>query len=66
MGSTEAAHKLHQLRDAVWQATHAVHAQGLYPSSCRVAQLLGTPSHFRHPLANAAWHDALRDLGWET
>jgi hypothetical protein len=49
----------------VREATFCVHAQGFYPSSVRVASLLTHPSHFRHPMANAAWHAALRDLGWE-
>jgi hypothetical protein len=46
-------------------ATFHLHAQGVYPSSIKVAGLLTYPSHFRHPAANAAWHSALHDLGWE-
>lgn len=49
----------------VREATFQVHAQGLYPSSVRVAGRLAHAGHFRHPMANAAWHTALRELGWE-
>jgi transcriptional regulator with XRE-family HTH domain len=63
--TTVGEQKMRQLSAEVRQATHTVHTQGLYPSSSRVAQLLSKPSHFRHPLANAAWHEALHELGWE-
>jgi transcriptional regulator with XRE-family HTH domain len=61
-----AAQRIQRLRGEVRRATVQLHGQGAYPSSVRVAQLLTRPSHFRHPIANAAWHAALRDLGWET
>lgn len=63
---TVGAQRMQRLCREVREATFRVHAQGVYPSSVRVAGLLTHPSHFRHPTANAAWHAALRDLGWET
>lgn len=57
--------RMQRLCHEVREATFRIHAQGDYPSSVRVASLLTHPSHFRHPTANAAWHTALRDLGWE-
>lgn len=57
--------RMQRLCCEVREATFRIHAQGHYPSSVRVASLLTHPSHFRHPTANAAWHAALCDLGWE-
>ena len=57
--------RMQRLCCEVREATLRLHAQGVYPSSVRVAGLLTHPSHFRHPTANAAWHAALHDLGWE-
>jgi len=58
--------RMQRLCREVREATFHIHAQGVYPSSVRVPELLTHPSHFRHPTANAAWHAALRDLGWES
>lgn len=62
---TLSAQRMERLCAEVREATFRLHAQGTYPSSVRVASLLAHPGHFRHPTANAAWHTALRDLGWE-
>ena len=59
-------HRLERLRSEVREATFRLHAQGVYPSSVQVAALLTHPSDFRNPVANAAWHTALRDLGWKS
>ena len=61
-----ARQRTERLAAEVRQVTFQIQAQGVYPSSVRVASRLTSPSHFRHPVANAAWHAALRDLGWET
>jgi hypothetical protein len=58
--------RLERLRNEVREVTCRLHAQGVYPSSVRVAILLTHPSNFRNPVANAAWHTALRDLGWKS
>lgn len=58
--------RLERLRSEVREATLRLHAQGVYPSSVRVATLLTHPSDFRNPAANSAWHTALRDLGWKS
>ena len=55
-----------QLRDAVRQATYAVHAQGRYPSGNRVAQLLSEPTAILTTTGRAAWQAALEELGWQT
>lgn len=60
-----ARQRTERLAAEVRQVTFQIQAQGVYPSSVRVASRLTSPSHFRHPVANAAWHAALRDLGWE-
>ncbi len=57
--------RLQQLCGEVREATFQVHAQGLYPSAYRVALFLSAPGFIRHVSGMAAWHAALRDLGWE-
>ncbi len=54
-----------QLCAEIREAAFQIHAQNLYPSANRVALLLSAPGFIRHPDGIAAWHDALRDLGWE-
>ena len=55
-----------QLRDAVRQATYAVHALGQYPSGNRVAQLLSEPTAILTITGRGAWQAALQELGWQT
>jgi hypothetical protein len=55
-----------RLRDEVRQATHRVHAQGLYPSAHRIARLLSQPGAIRSRAARDAWREVLRELGWQT
>lgn len=55
-----------QIRDAVRQATYAVHAQGRYPSGSQVARLLSEPAVLLTPTGRTAWREALRELGWQT
>ncbi|HEY7068448.1 MAG TPA: TniQ family protein [Chloroflexota bacterium] len=55
-----------RLREEVREAVLYVHRQGVYPSSYRVAGRLSQPGSMRSQTARAAWHEALRDLGWQT
>ncbi len=57
--------RLQRICDKIREATFNIHAQGFYPSSYRVMRSLGKPSYSRTPRLKAAWHDALRELGWE-
>ena len=57
--------RIQQLCDEVREVAFRVHAQGLYPSAYRIASSLSVPGFVRHPDGMAAWHAALRDLGWE-
>lgn len=50
-------------RNEVRRVVLALHEQGLYPSSTRVAKLLHPPVHFRHPEVVAAWQALMRELG---
>ena len=54
-----------RVRDEVHRATYRVHAEGHYPSARRVAPLLSDPVSIRSKPARAAWHEALRELGWQ-
>jgi hypothetical protein len=57
--------RLQRLCDEVRQAARTLHAQGHYPSEERVANLLSKPGVFRASEVRAAWHNALRELGWK-
>lgn len=54
-----------KILDEVRQVTYKVHSQGLYPSHERVRSLLAKPGSIKEPGALVAWHEALRELGWE-
>ncbi|MCC7371150.1 MAG: TniQ family protein [Chloroflexi bacterium] len=54
-----------RVRDEVHRATYRVHAEGRYPSARRVSLLLSDPVSIRSKPARAAWHEALRELGWQ-
>jgi len=47
------------------RATYKVHAQGEYPRIARVSEFLRRPKTVRIPEVNAAWHQALQELGLE-
>jgi transcriptional regulator with XRE-family HTH domain len=55
-----------RLRDEIRQAAYRVHAQGRYPSTHRVAQLLNQPVAIRSKPARAAWREVVQELGWQT
>lgn len=52
--------------DEVRQAVAQLHTQGVYPSGARVASCLKVPGSILHAEARATWHQALRELGWES
>lgn len=58
--------RLRLLHEKVRQATHDVHAQGLYPSITRVATQLEKRAIMRDPNAREFWKEALRELGLES
>lgn len=58
----QARQKRQKLCDDIRQATFKLHAQGLYPSSNRVEQLLSKPACLRRPEVYRVWREALRDL----
>lgn len=58
--------KRQRLCDEVRHAVAQIHTQGMYPSGARVASRLSVPGSILHPEARAAWHQALRELGWES
>jgi transcriptional regulator with XRE-family HTH domain len=56
--------RLEQVRNQVKQTVIAFHAQGISPSHRRLRAML-PPGVMRLPGADAAWHEARRDLGLE-
>jgi len=58
------AQRIAQVRENIQQAVLSLHTQGIYPSLHKVQAFL--PSGLmRMPEARDAWHDALRDIGFE-
>jgi DNA-binding phage protein len=53
-----------QVSEQVRQAVFSVHAQGIYPSQRKLRAFL-PEGLMLMPQARAAWHDALRELGFE-
>jgi DNA-binding phage protein len=53
-----------QIRENVKQAVLSLHMQGIYPSLHKVQSCLRSGS-MQLPEAREAWHDALRDIGFE-
>jgi hypothetical protein len=49
----------------ITEATLNINDDGEYPSYPKVAARLSSPGWMRHPFARRAWHDVLRELGWE-
>lgn len=62
--TARAEEKAQQGCEAVRQATLAIHAQGIYPSGNRVADLLGDSWAFQIPRAREVWRETLNELGW--
>jgi DNA-binding phage protein/AraC-like DNA-binding protein len=56
--------RLAQVRENIQQAVLSLHAQGIYPSLHKVQSFLPR-GLMRMPEARDAWHDALRDIGFE-
>jgi transcriptional regulator with XRE-family HTH domain len=57
--------RLAQVQEEVRQATLTLHAQGIYPSQNKVADLLSDPNLLFQPEAKATWRALCRELGWE-
>ncbi len=51
--------------DEVRKATRCIHARGDYPSLHRVEALLGNPGVMMMKAAREAWHETLKELGFE-
>lgn len=60
------ARKLQQLCAEVRQATLSIGAQGVYPSTTKVAASLDRRWYLCSPEAKTAWRQALQELGWTT
>jgi len=58
------AQRLAQVRENIQQAVLSLHTQGIYPSLHKVQSFLPR-GLMRMPEARDAWHDALRDIGFE-
>ncbi len=54
-----------QVRENIQQAVLSLHPQGVYPSLHKVQACLRIGS-MQSPEAREAWHDALRDIGFES
>jgi transcriptional regulator with XRE-family HTH domain len=57
--------RLARVQEEVRQATLALHAQGVYPSQNKVADLLSDPNLLFQPEAKATWRALCRELGWD-
>lgn len=53
-----------RVQEEVRQAILAIHAQGIYPSQNKVADLLSDPNFFFQPEVKATWRVLCRELGW--
>lgn len=58
--------RLQHIGEEVRQAAFTIHSQGKYPSAYRIQAILSVPGAIRHPDVIAVWHEALRELGWES
>jgi hypothetical protein len=54
-----------RLRERVRDAAIALTHRGLYPSASHIAHLLGERNVMRSHTAQAAWREALGELGWQ-
>ena len=57
--------RLAQVQNEIRQATLTIHAQGVYPSQNKVADLLSDPNFLFQPEAKATWRALCRELGWK-
>lgn len=57
--------RIANVQEEVRQATLALHAQGMYPSQNKVADLLSDPHLLFQPEAKATWRGLCQELGWD-
>lgn len=57
--------RLAQVQNEIRQATLMIHAQRVYPSQNKVADLLSDPNFLFQPEAKATWRALCRELGWK-
>ena len=57
--------RMARVQEEVRQATLAIHAQGIYPSQNKVADLLSDPNLLFQPEAKATWRVLCQELGWD-
>ncbi|TMC22835.1 MAG: TniQ family protein [Chloroflexi bacterium] len=57
--------RLAQVQEEVRQAMLSLHAQGIYPSQNKVADLLSDPNLLFQPEAKATWRTFCQELGWD-
>ncbi len=57
--------RIAKMQEEVRQATLTLHAQGIYPSQNKVADLLSNPNLLFQPEAKAIWRALCRELGWD-
>jgi transcriptional regulator with XRE-family HTH domain len=57
--------RLARVQNEIRQATLTIHAQGVYPSQNKVADLLSDPNVLFQPEAKATWRALCRELGWD-
>ena len=57
--------RIARVQEEVRQATLALHAQGIYPSQNKVADLLSDPNLLFQPEAKATWRALCQELGWD-
>jgi transcriptional regulator with XRE-family HTH domain len=57
--------RLALVQEEVRQATLTIHAQGIYPSQNKVADLLSDPNVLFQPEVKATWRTLCRELGWD-
>jgi transcriptional regulator with XRE-family HTH domain len=57
--------RLALVQEEVRQATLTIHAQGIYPSQNKVADLLSDPNVLFQPEVKATWRMLCRELGWD-
>jgi transcriptional regulator with XRE-family HTH domain len=56
--------RIARVQEEVQRATMAIHAQGIYPSQNKVADLLSDPNLLFQPEAKATWRALCQELGW--
>jgi AcrR family transcriptional regulator/predicted DNA-binding transcriptional regulator AlpA/transcriptional regulator with XRE-family HTH domain len=56
--------RIQRIREEIRQAALLLHAQGIYPNTTRVGEMIGVPARFRMPEAREALRDVLTELGY--